>query len=332
MRAPARCRRSSTSPSRDRGTRRGALPWDPSPEIVAGVFARDEGALVPARQISSAKSWLSNPRVDRTAALLPWGSEAEARLSPVEASARLLAHIRDAWNHNHASGDDAARLEQQQVVLTVPASFDEEARELTVEAAQTAGLEQLTLLEEPLAALYAWIAAHRRQLAQSFAEDALILVVDVGGGTTDFSLIRARIENEELTFERIAIGEHLLLGGDNLDLALAALVEQKLAPARLTLTQRQVLRRKCTAAKEALLSSDATERLAITVLGSGRGVVGGGVTTELTRVEVVSALRDGFLPLTRPTICRRAIGASDCASSGCRSRPNRRSRGISPHF
>jgi molecular chaperone DnaK (HSP70) len=284
-----------------------ALPWDPSPDLVAGVFAREEGALVPGRLISSAKSWLSNPHVDRTAALLPFTAtngtvhgESGARLSPVEASARLLAHIRDAWNHIHAQGDDAARLEQQQVVLTVPASFDEEARELTVEAATRAGFERLTLLEEPLAALYAWIAAHRRQLAQGFAGDSLILVADVGGGTTDFSLIRARVEGGELAFERIAIGEHLLLGGDNLDLALAAAVEQKLAPARLTLAQRQALRRKCTAAKEALLSSDATERVTITVLGSGRGVVGGGLTTELTRAEVVSALREGFLPLTRP--------------------------------
>ena len=284
-----------------------ALPWDRSPDLVAGVFARDEGALVPGRLISSAKSWLSNPHVDRTAALLPYTvtnetvhSEAGDRLSPVEASARLLVHIRDAWNHIHAQEGDAARLEQQHVVLTVPASFDEEARELTVEAAKTAGFERLTLLEEPLAALYAWIAAHRRQLAQGFAGDSLILVVDVGGGTTDFSLIRARVEGEELAFERIAIGEHLLLGGDNLDLALAAAVEHKLAPARLTLAQRQVLRRKCTAAKEALLTSDATARLAITVLGSGRGVVGGGVTTELTRAEVVTALREGFLPLTRP--------------------------------
>ena len=275
-----------------------ALPWDRSPDVIAGVFARDEGALVPGRLISSAKSWLSNPHVDRTAALLPWGNEGGGRLSPVEASARLLAHIRDAWNHTHARGDDGARLEQQQVVLTVPASFDEEARELTVEAAKTAGLERVTLLEEPLAALYAWIAAHRRQLAQGFAGDSLILVVDIGGGTTDFSLIRARVEGEELAFERIAIGEHLLLGGDNLDLALAAAVEQKLAPARLTLAQRQILRRKCTAAKEALLTSDTTS-LAITVLGSGRGVVGGGLTTELTRAEVVSALSDGFLPLTR---------------------------------
>ena len=283
---------------RDSGTV--ALPWDPSPDVVAGVFARDEGALVPARQISSAKSWLSNPHVDRTAALLPWGSEANARLSPVGASARLLAHIRDAWNHTHAPGGDAARLEQQQIVLTVPASFDEEARELTVEAAKAAGIERLTLLEEPLAALYAWIATHRRQLAQAFSGESLILVVDVGGGTTDFSVIRAGVEDDEVGFERIAIGEHLLLGGDNLDLTLAALVEQKLSPARLTLAQRQVLRRKCTAAKEALLSGDAAERIALTVLGSGRGVVGGGLTTELTGAEVASALADGFLPLTRP--------------------------------
>ena len=197
--------------------------------------------------------------------------------------------------------DETWRLERQHVVLTVPASFDEEARELTVEAAKQAGLEQVTLLEEPLAALYAWIAAHRRQLAEIFADGALILVCDVGGGTTDFSLIRARIDEGELAFERIAIGEHLLLGGDNLDLALASLVEQKLASSgRLTLTQRQVLRRKCTAAKESLLADTAPIVSTITVLGSGRGVVGGGMTTELTREEVVSTLTEGFLPLTAP--------------------------------
>ncbi len=277
------------------------LPWDPAPEIVAGVFARDEGALMPARQIASAKSWLSNPRVDRTAALLPWGAEAGPRLSPVEASSRILSHLRDAWNHERARTDDSARLEQQHVVLTVPASFDEEARELTVMAAEQAGLRQLTLLEEPLAALYAWIAANRRRLADTFGDGALILVCDVGGGTTDFSLIQARIEDGELAFERIAIGEHLLLGGDNLDLALASLVEQKLGQSgKLTLTQRQVLRRKCTAAKETLLSDSGVDRLALTVLGSGRGVVGGGMTTELTRDEAVATLTEGFLPLTAP--------------------------------
>jgi hypothetical protein len=186
-------------------------------------------------------------------------------------------------------------------VLTVPASFDEEARELTVAAAQQAGLDQLTLLEEPLAALYAWIASHRRQLTATFGDGALILVCDVGGGTTDFSLIRAQIEDGELAFTRIAIGEHLLLGGDNLDLALASLVEQKLAQTRkLTITQRQILRRKCTAAKETLLGDSGTDRVVITLLGSGRGVVGGGMATELTRQEVSATLTEGFLPVTAP--------------------------------
>ena len=277
------------------------LPWDPAPESIAGVFARDEGALVPSRLIASAKSWLSNARVDRTAALLPWATEGGPRLSPADASARLLAHLRDAWNHERARTTEEWRLERQHVVLTVPASFDEEARELTVTAARGAGLGQLTLLEEPLAALYAWMASHRRQLAGTFGEGALILVCDVGGGTTDFSLIRAAIEDGDLTFTRIAIGEHLLLGGDNLDLALAALVEQKLAATgKLTLTQRQILRRKCTAAKERLLADAGLERVAITLLGSGRGVVGGGMSAELTRQEVAVALTEGFLPITAP--------------------------------
>ena len=256
---------------------------------------------MPSRQIASTKSWLSNPRVDRTAALLPWGGEGGPRLSPVEASARLLAHVRDGWNHEHARSGEEWRLDRHHVVLTVPASFDEEARELTVAAAHQAGIEQLTLLEEPLAALYAWIASHRRQLSGTFGAGALILVCDVGGGTTDFSLIQAQIEDGELAFARIAIGEHLLLGGDNLDLALASLVEQKLAQSgKLTVSQRQILRRKCTAAKEALLGNSGSDRVPITLLGSGRGVVGGGMATELTREEVAATLTEGFLPITDP--------------------------------
>lgn len=277
------------------------LPWDPSPDAVAGVFAREQGALVPARQVSSAKSWLSNPSVDRTAALLPWGTEDGPKISPVEASARLLRHLRDAWNHAHAQADPARRLEHQSIVLTVPASFDEEARELTVQAARDAGFAALTLLEEPLAALYAWIASHRRALPEMLGQGALVLVCDVGGGTTDFSLIRAAADEGDLTFERIAIGDHLLLGGDNLDLALAHLVEQKLTAgggARLGVTQRQALRRRCSAAKERLLSESDLDSVRITILGSGRGVIGGGMTADLTREDVVTALCDGFLPLT----------------------------------
>lgn len=264
---------------------------------MAGVFAREEGALVPSRQISSAKSWLSNVRVDRTAALLPWGTESGPKLSPVEASTRLLTHLRDAWNHEHRS-PDGVPLERRSIVLTVPASFDEEARELTVQAARGAGFAQLVLLEEPLAALYAYIARHRRELPSMFGEGALILVCDVGGGTTDFSLIRASIEEGDVAFERIAIGEHLLLGGDNLDLALAVLVEHKLGDGgRLSLTQRQILRRKCSAAKEHLLAEAGDESVTITILGSGRGVVGGGMSAELTSNEVIDALLNGFLPI-----------------------------------
>src|SRR5688572_28033362 len=279
------------------------LPWNAQPDAIAGMFARDEGALVPSRQIASAKSWLSNAQVDRTAPLLPWDADAGRRLSPVEASARILGHLRDAWNHERARADDTQRLERQHVILTVPASFDEEARELTVQAARDAGFTSLALLEEPLAALYAWIATHRRELAGTFGAGSLILVCDVGGGTTDFSLIRTSIDesSRELLFERILIGEHLLLGGDNLDLALAVLVEQKLGEtARLSLAQRQTLRRKCSAAKEQLLSDDAADRVAITILGSGRGVVGGGMTADLTRDDVMRTLADGFLPITAP--------------------------------
>ena len=289
-----------SEPERQAGLTR--LPWNDTPEVVAGVFARDQGALAPARQIASAKSWLVNASVDRTAPLLPWGTEEGPRVSPVQASAALLAHLRDAWNHDSAqtSGAHAIRLEQQPIVLTVPASFDEEARELTVQAAQQAGLAHVILLEEPIAALYSWIAAHRREAATGLSDDALVLVCDVGGGTTDFSLMRATTIGRELTFERIAIGEHLLLGGDNLDLALATLVEDKLmangAP-RLSLTQRLTLRRKCSAAKELLLSGN-DDRARITILGAGRSVVAGGMSADLTRDETIRTLLDGFLPLT----------------------------------
>jgi molecular chaperone DnaK (HSP70) len=285
-------------------------PWNSQPPAgsnsnltaVAGVFARDHGALLPARLVSSAKSWLANPSVDRTMPLLPWGVDDGPRMSPVEASARLLSHIRDAWDHEFAREDDRLRLASQPIVLTVPASFDDEARELTVDAARLAGLTNLRLLEEPQAALYAWIAKNRRRAQGTLGVGAVVLVCDVGGGTADFSLIRTIEEDGDLRFERIAIGEHLLLGGDNLDLALAALVEQKFADAgspKLTLTQRQVLRRKCSALKERLLTADAPEEERVTILGAGRGIVAGGMTATLGRAEVERALLEGFLPLTR---------------------------------
>ncbi len=279
-----------------------ALAWREEVIPVTGIFAREQGALVPGRQVSSAKSWLSHEAVNRTAKILPWGTDQpELACSPVEASSRYLSHIRDAWNHTflgEGSSADELRFEQQAIVLTVPASFDEEARELTVQAAHQAGITNLTLLEEPLAAFYAWMVANHNSLKRRMRDGHLVLVCDVGGGTTDFSLIRVHVENSEIRFERTAIGEHLLLGGDNVDLALSRRLEEKLGNPKLTLRQRNALTRQCCAAKERLLSTLNLERLPVTVLGSGRSVVGGSLTTELTREEVQETLLEGFLPLT----------------------------------
>ena len=278
-----------------------ALPWEERPTSIAGVMAREQGALQPGRQVSSAKSWLCQSDVDRTADILPVEAEPSAtKISPVDASARYLMHLRDAWNWvmaAHEAGNDEQHFEKQQIVLTVPASFDEEARELTVEAAHRAGLQNFTLLEEPLAAFYSWIAQHQPTLHEQVRDGDLILVCDIGGGTSDFSLIRARARGEAVEFERRAIGNHLLLGGENLDVALALRVEQKLQ-AKLSLRQRRALQMACSAAKERLLSEPNFDRLPINILGSGRSVVGQMVTGELTRDEVVELLNDGFLPLS----------------------------------
>jgi hypothetical protein len=274
-----------------------SLPWDESPAAIVGVFARDRGALVPGHQVASAKSWLAHPAVDRRGTILPLGAEPpEPMVSPVDALEGYLLQMRYAWNHSMAAGNQDLQFERQEIVLTVPASFDEEARELTVEAAQQAGLERLSLLEEPLAAFYAWIAANRERLKAEVHDGDLVLICDVGGGTTDFSLIRVRIVDSEVQFERTAIGDHLLLGGDNLDLALARQVEEKLGSPNLSLRQRNALRRTCSAAKERLLTEPELETLPITVLGTGRGVVGGALTTGLSRDAVLRTLTDGFLP------------------------------------
>jgi molecular chaperone DnaK (HSP70) len=277
--------------------------WNEHPPMVTGVLAREQGTLVPSRQVSSAKSWLSYPGVHRRAKILPALAEPpQPMVSPVEASARYLMHLRDAWNG--AIGTDAeTHFEHQEIVLTVPGSFDEEARELTVEAARSAGLDNLTLLEEPLAAFYAWIAANRHTQAGNsgnLCDGELILICDIGGGTSDFSLVRVRLVNGEVQFERIAIGEHLLLGGDNLDLALARYVEKKLKDSKLTMRQRYALRRTCCASKERLLTNPSLGSVPVTVLGSGRAVVGQALSVELKREEVLHILTTGFLPITAP--------------------------------
>ncbi len=256
-----------------------------------GVHAREQGALVPTRLVHSVKSWLSNPDVDRTAKILPWDSQETGRvLSPVEVSARYLAHMRDAWEKRQGTS-----LAEQDVVLTVPASFDEEARELTVQAATDAGLTRLTLLEEPAAAFYSWIANHLAESRKNLFDGQVVLVVDVGGGTSDFTLIRVARDGDRVEFTRTAVGRHLLLGGDNLDLTLAWLVESKLG-SQLSIRQRNAVRRQCTAAKERLLSEPNLKSVEITVVGAGTSLVGGVRKTEILREEVLELALEGFLP------------------------------------
>jgi len=261
-------------------------------QTYVGAYAREQGALVPTKSVHSAKSWLSNPEVDRTAKILPWDAQEGGRvLSPVDVSTAILSNIRDAWNQAHPN----APLASQDVVLTVPASFDEEARELTVQAAHAAGIEKLTLVEEPAAAFYSWIANHLAQSQKSLFDGQLVLVCDVGGGTSDFTLIRVHRDGDRIEFTRTAVGKHLLLGGDNLDLTLAWLVESKLGT-QLSIRQRTALRRQCAAAKERMLADPNLKTVEITVLGAGSSLVGGTLKTEITREEALELTLEGFLP------------------------------------
>lgn len=268
------------------------LPWAEPPYAV-GLFAREQGARVPGRLVVSAKSWLSHPTVDRTAPLLPWGATPEVpRLSPVDASARYLQHLRSAWEHAHPGH----KLDDQELVLTVPASFDEAARELTVAAAQAAGLGHATLLEEPLAAFYHWLSGHQARLEEALAGVSLVLVVDVGGGTTDLTLIQAQPTPEGPRLDRIAVGDHLLLGGDNVDLALAKIAETRLGQGPLDATAWAALVEACRDAKESLLADDAPETRSVAVLGRSSKLIGGARKVELTRDEVRALVLDGFFP------------------------------------
>ncbi|EGQ7950348.1 Hsp70 family protein [Vibrio vulnificus] len=278
------------------------LPWENQnvagdiANVIIGEWARELGAKVEGRQVSSAKSWLSHQAVDRHSEILPWAGVSDVeKVSPVIASASYLNHIRQAWNHRHPGN----LLEDQEVVVTVPASFDETARKLTLEAAQLAGLSQVLLLEEPQAVCYDWYARHQHSAAELLKEIPLILVCDVGGGTTDLSLIEAKFNQDALALDRIGVGEHLMLGGDNLDLALAHLAEQrfnqskKLNAASLTKLIQQTRK-----AKEQLLSSKAPEEVKITMLGSGSKLLGGTKSIALNKQEVHQIALDGFFPLS----------------------------------
>src|SRR6476661_1853429 len=261
---------------------------------VVGAWAREQGALVPTKTVHSAKSWLSNSEVDRTAKILPWDSEEAGRvMSPVEVSSKLLGKFREAWEK--AKG---LPLAEQDIVLTVPASFDEEARELTVMAATEAGLPRLTLLEEPAAAFYSWIANNFARSRKLLFDGQVVLVCDVGGGTSDFSLIRVARDGDRIDFTRTAVGKHLLLGGDNLDLTLGWLVETKLGQ-QLSIRQRSGLRRQCSSAKERLLNDPNLKSVDITVLGAGSSLIGKSLKSEILREEALELALEGFLPFTQ---------------------------------
>ena len=277
-------------------------PWPPqgadaqAPAVI-GRWARDLGAVVPGRLVASAKSWLSHQGVDRTAPILPWGAGDDvAKVSPLAASSSYLAHVKAAWDQAHPT----ALLHDQSVVLTVPASFDEGARALTLEAAKLAGLPDVQLLEEPKAAFHDWLLLQGDQLAQQLAHSRMVLVVDVGGGTTDLTLIRVQAsQSDELpTLTRIAVGEHLMLGGDNMDLALAHQLEPAFAGEgqRLPAQRFAQLVQRCRMAKEQLLAADAPEQISITLLGAGSRLLAQTQSVQLTRAQVQSTVVEGFLP------------------------------------
>ncbi|MEZ6062617.1 MAG: Hsp70 family protein [Planctomycetaceae bacterium] len=274
------------------------LPWQASAAAYCvGAFARDHGVQVPGRLIASAKSWLCHPGVDRTSGLLPWqGADDVQRLSPVDASSRYVRHMLECWNARFP----ASPLAEQTVVLTIPASFDEVARNLTIRAAQMAGLPRVLLIEEPQAAFYAWIDRHRHDWEQQVTPGQKILVCDVGGGTTDFTLIRVKSDSQgQVVFHRVAVGEHLILGGDNLDLALARFIENRFRETgteQLTPRQYSVLVRVARQVKETLLSEGAPDRYTVNLPGSGAKLIGGGIQCEVTRDEIADLLVEGFLP------------------------------------
>jgi molecular chaperone DnaK (HSP70) len=290
-----------------------ALPWNETPLYVVGQLAQKRGAENAGRLVASAKSWLSYGGVDRTAALLPMTApEGVPKISPVVASRAYLEHIRDAWNHAHP--DDP--FDRQSVLVTVPASFDAVARELTQHAAQEAGYKDIVLLEEPQAAFYSWIERNpgwREQVGVG----SLILVVDIGGGTTDFTLISVTQEGGELRLERVAVGEHILLGGDNMDLALARTVEAQLAAknTKLDAMQLNALWQQCRVAKEKLLQPESTEAShPVTILGRGTGLVGGTIKSALSRADLERVLLDGFFPVVASTDMpqvRRRVGLQE---------------------
>jgi hypothetical protein len=271
------------------------LPWGTQSDFIVGALARERGAQTPIRLVSSAKSWLCHAGVDRRGTILPQEAPEEVpRISPLDATVRYLEHLRDAWDHEHPD----TPLRNQELTITIPASFDPAARELTAEAARTAGYDRITVLEEPQAALYSWIQSSGGAWRKQVQVGDIILVVDAGGGTTDLSLIAVIEKDGNLELHRVAVGDHLLLGGDNMDLALAHVIAGKLVAQGTQLDPWQIraLTHGCRGAKESLLSHSDQESVPIVVPSRSSRLIGGSVRTELTREEVTAALVEGFFP------------------------------------
>ncbi len=264
---------------------------------IMGEAARLLGSKSSGRLVTSAKSWLSHPSIDPVAQILPWGSHDDVtKVSPLDASASYLAHVRNVWRYRFPD----APLEQQSIVITVPASFDEGARSLTLEAAKIAGLKDIKLLEEPQAVCYDWLRRHAQDLRKILADVHLLLICDVGGGTTDLTLIQVEQTHQDPKLTRIGVGDHLMLGGDNIDLTLAHLAETRINPngGKMSAADFSQLIEQCRIAKERLLADDAPEQCAVTLLGGGSKLIGGTRSAQLTRQEVQQTALDGFLPLT----------------------------------
>jgi Hsp70 protein len=279
------------------------LPWAADRDYAVGEYARNFGSQVPTRLVASAKSWLCHGGIDRRQPVLPWKApETGRRVSPLEATTHYLKHLGETWNYTIAKDVAAHRLEHQDIILTVPASFDAVARELTVEAARAAGLEHITLLEEPQAAFYAWIDSSHDQWRKQVDVGDVVLVCDVGGGTTDLSLIAVSEDAGNLVLTRVAVGDHILLGGDNMDLALAHAAAQQFAAkgTKLDAGQLHALWHSCRLAKETLFSDPKLTSSPVTVLGRGSRVIGGAIKGELSRADVEKVLVEGFFPECQP--------------------------------
>ncbi len=275
------------------------LPWDNENNLIVGEYARERGAELPQRLISSSKSWLCNVMIDGNQPVLPWDAPNDiSKISPVEASSEILRHIRNAWNDTMASEDDRLKIENQDVFLTVPASFDAVARDLTIKAAESAGIVNVTLLEEPQAAFYSWIESSGDQWRKQVKKGDLVLVCDIGGGTSDFTLIQVSEDDGDLALERIAVGNHLLVGGDNMDLALAYAVSQKMSESgtRIDSWQMRSLVYSCRNAKEKILSTPGMDEYPVTVLGRGSGLISSTIKSSVSRSQIEKILLDGFFP------------------------------------